>query len=315
MRSTLRFTLAALLLASATAALADTCRDLAQQDRTRLEAYVAKRYRIPEKVQIQLREQTPINALCYRKLVFQGQGPLGKIELKLYASPDLRFLSTDILDSSLDPEQEERDDAKKMMAELLEGEYASRGPATAPVTLVEFSDFQCPFCRRMQQMLSAEPLLKSGNDVRLVFRHMPLSQHDWAQQAAEAAACVQFQNAAAFWQFQDSIFGNQDKITRATAKEQLSTLASKIPGLNMADFKTCMERQMSLGVVVRDRELGAKAGVSATPTLFLNGEPLPGIRNGVELHRILTEALERAKPNQNQTAQNSKNSASSAASQ
>lgn len=308
------FALGLLLLGSTSAMLADGCRDITPQEGARLEQYVAKKYRIPDRVHIQLQEQSAVNERCYRRLVFQGEGPLGKMELRLYASPDLRFLSTDILDSSVDPSREEMQDAKLLMGRLLEGEYAARGPANAPVTLVVFSDFQCPFCRKMQQLLATEPLLVAGRDVRLVFRHMPLAQHDWAEQAAQAAACAQFQSQAAFWHLHDALFVNQNRVSRENVNDEVLELASKTPGLDLAQFRTCVDRQMSFGAVIRDRDLGVKAGVSGTPTLFLNGEPLPGIKDPAQLHQLLTEALERVRARQTQAASDARGSLGPAAS-
>ncbi|MBV9758990.1 MAG: DsbA family protein [Acidobacteriaceae bacterium] len=287
--------LTSMLAASALAGKADACGDLTPQDRTRLAQYVAKQYRIPERAHIQLREQTVVNDLCYRRLVFQGEGPLGKMELRLYASPDLRFLSTDMLDSRVDPGEQEMQEARQLMGRLLEGEYAARGPENAPLTLVVFSDFQCPFCRRMQQILATEPLLIEDRSVRLVFRHMPLAQHDWAEEAARAAACAQFQSQAAFWHLHDALFVNQNRISRQNVTDQVFELAAKTPSLEIGQFRTCVERQMSFGAVVRDRELGARAGVTGTPTLFLNGEQLPGISDPAQFHEILADALRREK--------------------
>jgi protein-disulfide isomerase len=93
------------------------------------------------------------------------------------------------------------------MSQLLDGEYAALGPATAPVTVVVFSDFECPYCKKLRALLAAEPLI-TGGKVRLVFRHMPMQSHKWAQKAAEAAVCAQLQNGDAFWHLHDSLFEN-----------------------------------------------------------------------------------------------------------
>ena len=177
------------------------------------------------------------------------------------------------------------------MGLLLEGEYAARGPTNAPVTMVVFSDFECPYCKKLKELISEEPLLKSGDKVRLVFRHMPMSQHPWAQQAAEAAACAQFQSPDAFWALHDRLFENQRTITSADAPEQIKELAAGVPRLDMERFQDCLNRQMSLGTVVRDRETGKRVGVVATPTVFLNGTQIPGVRSGAELHKYLSDAL------------------------
>jgi protein-disulfide isomerase len=196
-----------------------------------------------------------------------------------------------LFDTYLDPERERREAAKNAMGQLLEGEYAARGPADAPVTMVVFSDFECPYCRKMKALIDTEPLLKSGDSVRLVFRHMPMPQHRWAQEAAEAAACAQFQSSDAFWALHDRLFDNQETITSADAAKQIEQLAAGVPNLDMKHFQECVNRQLSLGAVVRDREMGKRVSVVATPAVFLNGVQIPGVRSGAELHRYLSDAL------------------------
>jgi len=274
------------------AAGVDVCRDVSPAEGERLAHYVAQKYHAPAHAALRLESKEQVGEICYRRLVFKGDGALGPYEVALYASPDLRFLSTDMLDSLVDPEREERAEAQKRMSRLLEGEYAAMGPSTAPVTVVVFSDFQCPYCKKMRALLAAEPLITSGSKVRLVFRHMPMPRHEWAQKAAEAAACAQLQNGDAFWRLHDALFENQDKITGDNVGQTVDDLASQIETLNIRDFRDCLRRQTSLAMVLRDRQFGKFVGVKGTPTLFINGEPLTGLPDSAELHRRLTETLE-----------------------
>jgi protein-disulfide isomerase len=274
-----------------TVAASDVCRDVTPAEGERLAHYVAQKYHVPAHAALRLGSQEQVNGTCYRKLVFKGDGALGPYETTLYASPDLRFLSSDMLDSTVDPEREERADAEKRMSQLLDGEYAALGPATAPVTAVVFSDFECPYCKKLHALLAAEPLV-TGGKVRLVFRHMPMQSHKWAQRAAEAAACAQLQNSDAFWRLHDSLFDNQDKITADNIAQKTDDLAVQIEPLNIREFRVCLRRQTSLGMVLRDRQIGTLVGVKATPTMFINGEPLTGLPDAAELHRRLTGSLE-----------------------
>ena len=154
-----------------------------------------------------------------------------------------------------------------------------------------FSDFECPYCKKLRALLAAEPLVASGGKVRLVFRHMPMHAHEWAQKAAEAAACAQIQNADAFWRLHDALFENQDKITADKVAQTVDYLAAQIETLNIRDFRDCLRRQTSLGMVLRDRQLGTLVGVKGTPTMFINGEPLTGLPDAAELHRRLEAAV------------------------
>jgi protein-disulfide isomerase len=268
------------------------CPDVSVADQLRLARYVTQRYRIPSDARLRVEDITTSGDPCYRKVTFVGAGSLGPFRTTLYVSPDLRFLSRELFDSSIDPQQERRLAAETTMGKLLDGEYAARGPVTAPVTMVVFSDFECPFCKRMKTFIADEPLIKT-NAVRLIFRHMPMPNHPWAQKASEAAACAQFQSAASFWSLHDSLFDDQGKITSANLSVQIEELASRTNSLDLSRFHECLNRQMSLGTVLRDREIGERAGVIGTPAVFLNGELLPGIRNAAELHQFIAEALEK----------------------
>ena len=283
-----------LLLPCLMAAGTGVCRDVSPAEGERLAHYVAEKYHLPAHAALRLESKEQLGETCYRKLVFKGGGAMGPYQATFYASPDLRFLSTDMLDSTIDPGREEHAEAEKRMSQLLDGEYATLGPSTSPVTVVVFSDFQCPYCKKMRALLAAEPLLTSGGKVRLVFRHMPMPAHQWAQKAAEAAACAQLQNGDAFWRLHDSLFENQEKITGDNVDQEVEDLASHIETLNIHDFGDCLRRQTSLGMVLRDRQLGTLVGVRGTPTMFINGAPLTGLPDAAELHRRLEEAMGQA---------------------
>src|SRR5580658_4848245 len=185
---------------------AEECHQVGPAEGQRLAEYLVRAYHVPAKAALRIEHEEAVGDTCYRKIVLSGEGALGTFRVTVFASPDLRFLSTDLFDSSVDPERQGRTQAKETMSQLLAGEYAASGSPSAPVTLVLFSDFQCPYCKRMRDLLAAEPLVTSGDKIRLVFRHMPLSQHEWAEKAAEAAACAQFQSSDAFWHFHDGLF-------------------------------------------------------------------------------------------------------------
>ncbi|MGA2598970.1 MAG: thioredoxin domain-containing protein [Bryobacteraceae bacterium] len=267
------------------------CPEVSSAHKSRLAHYVLKKYQVPEQANLRVEDVSPIDDSCDRRFVFMGDGALGTFRLTLYATPDLRLLSRELFNTNIDPELERSESARKAMGQLMEGEYAARGTPNAPVTMVLFSDFQCPYCKRMKELIDAEPLIRLGDSVRLVFRHMPMAQHAWAQHAAEAAACAEFQSSSVFWALHDRLFENQDTITASDASRRIDDLATGVPGVDVRGFQECLKRQMSLGTVVRDTEMGKRLGVVATPTVFLNGLQLPGVRNGAELHHYLSDAL------------------------
>ncbi len=281
-----------LICAFAVSAAEMNCAAFPDADQKRVVDYVVKKYQIPEGVRISIKEAVLVSGSCYRKLTFTGSGPLGVFALTQYLSPELRYLSPELLDSTEDPDRVREEKARQTMGELTSGEFPSLGPANAPVTVVIFSDFQCPYCRKAAEMLRNEQLIQRGDGVRLVFRHMPLPQHPWAQEAAQAAACAQFQSSAAFWAMHDQLFTNQPAITNENAAAKMSEFAERIPVLDQKAFQECRTRQMSLGAVLRDREMGAHLGVQGTPSVFVNGEPVDGLGDPDQFHRLLVKRLE-----------------------
>jgi len=145
-----------------------------------------------------------------------------------------------------------------------------RGNADAKVTLVEYSDFECPFCLRhldtVNQILADYP-----NDVRFVYRHFPLSFHPQAQKAAEAAECAGDQGK--FWEMHDKIFEANGTATMSLAKWK--ELAGEL-GLNQATFDTCLDSGETAGRVAKDLQEGTTAGVGGTPGTFVNGQLVEG---------------------------------------
>ncbi len=150
----------------------------------------------------------------------------------------------------------------------IKGFYAI-GPENAPITIVEFSDYQCPFCKRWHQEVY-EPLLAAyPGKIRLVYRNLPLtSLHPDAMSAAEAAMCAGEQDA--YWQYNEKLFsssnfGDQTYIQYA---QQLS--------LNMDKFQSCLNDHKYQAAIQADSEFAANLGVRSTPTFFLNGLPIIG---------------------------------------
>jgi len=141
----------------------------------------------------------------------------------------------------------------------------------AKVILVEYSDFECPFCERhhptMEQVMD-----EYGDDVAWVYRHFPLSFHPEAEPAANASECVgNLAGNDAFWQFADAMFENQDELGDDFYIEQ--ALAA---GVNEADFTECYENETYAAKVTEDYRSGGTAGVSGTPATYVNGALVSG---------------------------------------
>ncbi len=149
----------------------------------------------------------------------------------------------------------------------------SRGPATAPVTIPIFSDYQCPFCSRVEPTI-AQVMEQYAGRVRLVWRNYPLPFHPNAMPAAEASAEVYAQRGAdAFWAFHDALFENNRDLSRET----IERLAAAVPGLNMARFRAALDNHTHQAAIQADIAAVTTAGAQiGTPSFFINGRLLQG---------------------------------------
>jgi protein-disulfide isomerase len=149
----------------------------------------------------------------------------------------------------------------------------SRGPADAPVTMVEFSDLQCPHCKEAQPKL--DKFLAGAKNVRLVYQNFPLPMHDWAAKAAAFADCVGRTSNDAFWKFIQGTYDAQSDITAANADEKLTAIADAA-GVKGADIAICAAKPDSQARVEASVTLGQALDVNSTPTIFINGRKING---------------------------------------
>ena len=175
-----------------------------------------------------------------------------------------------------------------LRAEVATAGHPSRGPATAPVTIVEFSDFECPFCGGLFSTLKTVENLFL-NQVRVVYRQFPLRNiHPRAQKAAEASLCAGEQGR--FWEMHDSLFGDQQNLT----VDALKARAVKL-NLDAAAFNACLDSGKQAAAIERDIAEGAKVGVSGTPTMFINGRMMVGNQPFGEIQAVIQDELQRRK--------------------
>jgi len=177
----------------------------------------------------------------------------------------------------------------------------SRGNKDAKVVVVNFDDFQCPFCSRMHQTLFPDLLKEYGDRVLFVYKDYPLSEiHPWAIHAAVNANCLAAQNNDAYWDFADHIHANQREVSSEKGRDAQFAVLDRITieqgqkhNLDQAKLLSCVKAQNEDAIKTSIKEADG-VGVSATPTLFVNGEEMDGALPINELRAALDLALKQA---------------------
>ncbi len=174
----------------------------------------------------------------------------------------------------------------KVVFKVPVGEAPVKGPRAAKVTIIEFSDFQCPYCSRVVPTI--KKLTETfGNDVRIAFKHNPLPFHDKAQLAAEAAMAAGSQGK--FWEMHDKLFENQQALDRASLEKYAQDL-----GLNVEQFKGDLDSGKFKQKVKDDAAESAKFGAHGTPSFFVNGKPVRGAQPYDNFEKIVKNEIELA---------------------
>jgi protein-disulfide isomerase len=210
---------------------------------------------------------TPVEGLLETNIDLTIDG--NKQTVKFYVSNDGKFLfQGELSDLTKDPMAQNR-------AQIQMNDAPSLGNPNAKVTLVEYSDFECPVCRNLHHALRGI-LSNYGDNVRVVFKDFPIEQlHPWARTAAIAGRCAYQQEPKAFWKMYDFIYDNQEIISAANAWTKMMDYAGQ-SGLDADTFKTCMASPEAGAAVNASRANGQLLDVNSTPTVFVNGRRLVG---------------------------------------
>jgi protein-disulfide isomerase len=188
---------------------------------------------------------------------------------KFYVSKDGKYLFRgELSDMTQDP-------LAANLAQIRMTDAPALGNANAPVTIVEYADFECPVCRNLHDALRGI-LPNYAGKVRLVFKDFPIDQlHPWARTAAIAGRCAYQQKPAAFWKLYDLIYDNQEVISAEDAWTKMLDYAGQ-SGLDTAMFKSCMASPDATAAVNASHANGETLEVTSTPTVFVNGRRMVG---------------------------------------
>ena len=176
-------------------------------------------------------------------------------------------------------------------AEIIKNPTAVKGAETSKVTIVEFSEYQCPYCKKYVDEAYTKIMQNYGNQIRYIFRDYPLPFHQHAQQAAEAARCAGDQGK--YWEYHDKLFGEQENWSSLdNSKDKILEYAANL-GLNKETFQACLESGKHTAAVKADFSLGQKVGVQGTPSFFINGQRLVGAMPYESFEAVIKAELEK----------------------
>ncbi|WP_179862146.1 thioredoxin domain-containing protein [Longibacter salinarum] len=173
-----------------------------------------------------------------------------------------------------------------------------RGPADAPVTLVEFSDFQCPYCARASSLVN-ELMSRYPETLNVVYIHYPLPMHEWARPAAVASQCAARQSDDAFWTLHDAYFDNQNDLTEANVVEKSESYLADA-SIDMDEWRTCAQDSDSAAhqevqeTIEANMQAGRSVNVTGTPSFYINGQKVQGARSVEAFARLIDQAAANA---------------------
>jgi len=180
-------------------------------------------------------------------------------------------------------------------AKIVLKDSPSLGSPLAPVTIVEYSDFQCGFCRGAAQVLTGPVIRNFQGQVRLVYKDFPLTAiHAWATPAATLGRCIHKRYGDGFWAYHDWVFFSQPQLTAENFKQKALAFA-KEKGMDTADLGACMERPAVKAEVERSVAEAESVGVSGTPTLFINGRKVVGVQSFEQVRPAIQAELDYAR--------------------
>lgn len=251
--------------------------------------YLRQRFHIPDNVKVTVTDsRETIYSDFFQVTVTLDDGKETKSQPFFVAKNGRYLVEGNIYNLEGDPYQE----IEKLIS--LDDQPA-QGPANAPVTLVEYSDLQCPMCANFHAMLENDIIPKYGNKLRVVFKEFPLTTiHDWSPTAAVADQCVYQIDPALYIPFRSLVFKNQGSLDADHIRDQLLHLAAEA-GVDNMKLATCLDAKASLPRVEANTREGQALGIASTPTSFVNGHVVVGGPSLADISKLIDEQLKESK--------------------
>jgi protein-disulfide isomerase len=271
LRTRVKTTLNLLLLLLLTAPLAcaqQSAAPVSAETQKSIEAFLRNYFALGPDIKITVGTPKEIGNSGLSEVPIDVKSPEGSDTVKMYLTKDGRYLLRgELNDLTADP----------LAANIAKFNLTNApvfGDPKATITIVEYSDFECPVCRSLHDVLRG--LLPKYPQVKVVFKDFPLEAlHPWARTAAIAGRCAYQQDPKAFWKLYDLIYDNQEVISASNAWDKMLEYAGR-SGLNVDTFKSCMSSPQASGEVDASLTNGKELDVRSTPTVFVNGRRING---------------------------------------
>ena len=250
-------------------------------------AFLQKHYRLPSTRNITLGPpiKTPFSKVMSRTVTISDDRG-GAVKAMIFIQPGVNnVIVGEMLDLGADPW------GRMTLGSMHLDDRPTMGPADAPITIVEFADFECPHCAHAMGVVETAVESKYNGKVRLVFKNFPLQGHQWARAAAIASECVRLQNPSAFWDYAREIYRDQAAITPENLSQHIDDFAHRNQ-LDAEALHACEMGQAADQRVAQDILDGQQANVVSTPTLFIDGIPVMGAEPEV-LDQIIGSELKK----------------------
>jgi protein-disulfide isomerase len=263
-------------------------------DKATLEAYVRHLFVMGSGVTVQVSDPKPSDLPGFSQVTVSASAPNAHEDFQFLVSKDgSKIVQGNVFNVAENPFKKDLDKLKTEGAPSL-------GTQGAPVVIVEFSDFECPYCQREAKVLRENLLASYPTQVHFYFKEFPLtSLHPWAQASAVASRCVYDQNKDEFWKYHDWVFDHQNEIDKDNFRSKVADWAKGEKDLDSLKLSACMENNATEADVEKDIAQGHDMGVDSTPTLFINGRRLAAAADWQTLKAIIDYEIEYQKTAKN----------------
>jgi protein-disulfide isomerase len=275
-----------ILLSWTNVVMASECPPLTADMQTSIETYLSHRHIDPNNLDAKpkIKSATLVSNSCFWKMEVSVSDL--RHPITLYLSPDQRFVTSMLYDLTVDPEAETAAITRQVNASLMRDPSPNLSGPKSHINLVEFSDFECPFCKRFSGWYESLPAdLRS--ETTLVYKHLPLPQHPWARSAAIATACVSEIAPGSFWQVTHRLFETQSQITKESVEAEVIKALSPDEHGTAQQLKACIASGAGAEIVDRDIAMAKELSVTATPTVFINGQRISHIQSEKALEDVI----------------------------